>query len=87
VGYADGYPRRAPLNTPLLLNGMRVPLIGRVSMDMITIDLRLVPEAKVGDPIELWGENLPIEEVASHMGTLGYELLTSLSPRVLIELQ
>lgn len=87
VGYADGYPRHAPWNTPLLLNGKRIPLVGRVSMDMITVDLSSQPDAKVGDSIELWGENLPVEEVANHMGTLGYELLTSLSPRVPIVLQ
>jgi alanine racemase len=87
VGYADGYPRHAPHNTPVLLNGKKVPLVGRVSMDMITIDLRSVPNAKVGDPIELWGAHLPVEIVAAHMGTLGYELLTSLSPRVPILLQ
>lgn len=82
VGYADGYPRHAPKGTPVLLNGKRVPLVGRVSMDMMTIDLRALPDAKVGDPIELWGNHLPIEEVAKHIGTIGYELLTSLSPRV-----
>lgn len=82
VGYADGYPRHAPKGTPVLLNGKRVPVVGRVSMDMMTVDLRTVPDAKVGDPIELWGSRLPIEEVAQHMGTIGYELLTSLSPRV-----
>ncbi len=86
VGYADGYPRHAPTNTPLLLNGGRVPLVGRVSMDMITVDLRSQPNAAVGDPIELWGPNLPVEEVASFMGTLSYELLTSLSRRVPIVL-
>lgn len=87
VGYADGYPRHAPLNTPLLLNGKRVSLVGRVSMDMITIDLRSNLEAKIGDPIELWGKNLPVEEVASHLGTIGYELLTNLSSRVPLEVE
>lgn len=87
VGYADGYPRLAPHNTPVLLNGKRVPLVGRVSMDMLTVDLRTQPHAKVGDAIELWGENLPVEEVAGAIGTLGYELLTSLSNRVPIFLE
>lgn len=87
VGYADGYPRLAPCNTPLLLNGKRVPLVGRVSMDMLTVDLRSQPHAEVGDTIELWGANLPVEEVAGAIGTLGYELLTSLSNRVPIFLE
>lgn len=87
VGYADGYPRLAPHGTPVLLNGQKVPIVGRVAMDMLTIDLRGQEKAKVGDTIELWGPHLPVEQVAAHIGTLGYELLTSLSTRVPIEIQ
>src|SRR5690606_21456470 len=64
VGYADGYPVALPDGAPVLLHGKRVPLVGRVSMDMATIDLSTVPEAQIGDPVILWGEGLPVEEVA-----------------------
>jgi alanine racemase len=82
VGYADGYPRHAPSGTPVLVNGRRVPLIGRVSMDMLMVDLRSQPNAKAGDPAVLWGRSLPIEEIASHANTIAYELLTKVTPRV-----
>jgi len=82
VGYGDGYPRQAPPGTPVLLNGQRVPLIGRVSMDMITVDLRSQPEARVGDPAVLWGEGLPVDEVAARAGTISYELLCRVTGRV-----
>jgi alanine racemase len=82
IGYADGYPRHAPSGTPVLVNGRRVPLVGRVSMDMITVDLRSQPNASVGDPVLLWGKNLPVEEVASLAGTIGYELLCNVSTRI-----
>jgi alanine racemase len=82
LGYGDGYPRLAPQGTPVLVHGHKASIIGRVSMDMITVDLSQVPEAKVSDPVELWGPHLPVEVVAKAIGTLGYELLTSLSPRV-----
>ena len=82
VGYADGYPRHAPSGTPVLVNGRRVPLVGRVSMDMVMVDLRSQPNAKPGDPAVLWGRSLPIEEVASHSNTIGYELLTKVTQRV-----
>lgn len=81
-GYADGYPRTAPPGTPLLVAGRRVPLVGRVSMDMLTVDLSAVPEAQVGTPVELWGEGLPVDEVAAACGTIGYELLSKLAARV-----
>ncbi len=83
IGYGDGYPRHAPTGTPVLVNGKRVPLIGRVSMDMITVDLREQPGAKIGDPAVLWGAGLPVEEVAARSGTIGYELLCQVTPRVL----
>ncbi len=81
-GYADGYPRHAPDGTPVVVAGVRVPLAGRVSMDMITVDLTHVPEAGVGAPVELWGARLPIDEVANAAGTVGYELMCALAPRV-----
>ena len=81
-GYADGYPRHAPDGTPVVVGGTRVPLAGRVSMDMITVDLTDAPHAGVGTPVELWGAQLPVDEVANAAGTVGYELLCALAPRV-----
>ncbi|MBE1276447.1 alanine racemase [Enterovibrio baiacu] len=82
IGYGDGYPRVAPDGTPVMVNGRKVPLVGRVSMDMLTIDLG--PDAKdcVGDEVILWGESLPVEEIANHVGTIGYELVTNITSRV-----
>lgn len=82
IGYGDGYPRHAPSHTPVLVNDERVSLVGRVSMDMVTVDLRSQASAKVGDPVVLWGKGLPVEEVADHAGTIGYELLARLPQRV-----
>jgi alanine racemase len=82
IGYGDGYPRHAPPGTPVLLNGRVVPLIGRVSMDMITLDLRTQPDARIGDPVVLWGEGLPVEEVAQRAGTVAYELLCHVAERI-----
>lgn len=82
VGYADGVHRCLPSGTPLLLRGTRVPLVGRVSMDMVTIDLRPVPDATVGESVQLWGDGLPAEEIAAHAGTLAYELFCGLTQRV-----
>lgn len=83
IGYADGYPRHAPSGTPVLVNGHRAQLVGRVSMDMICIDLRGVPEpVEVGDPVVLWGDGLPAEEVAAHAGTIAYELFCTVTQRV-----
>ncbi|MGE8360902.1 alanine racemase [Pseudomonas sp.] len=81
-GYADGYPRHAPSGTPVVINGQRVPLVGRVSMDMLAVDLTNLPDARVGDAVELWGEQLPVDEVAQAAGTIGYELLTQVTARV-----
>jgi alanine racemase len=81
-GYADGYPRHAPTGTPVLVAGCRTQLIGRVSMDMIAVDLSTVPHAQPGDPVELWGEHLPVDEVAAAAGTIAYELLCAIAPRV-----
>jgi alanine racemase len=82
LGYGDGYPRHAASGTPVLVGGRRVPLVGRVSMDKITVDLRGAPEAAVGDEVVLWGRGLPVEEVAAAAGTIGYELLTGIHGRV-----
>lgn len=82
AGYGDGYPRHAPPGTPVLVNGVRLPLIGRVSMDMITVDLRELPDAKVGDPVVLWGAGLPVEEIATLTNTISYELLCCVTARV-----
>lgn len=82
IGYGDGYPRHAPSGTPVLLGGMRVPMVGRVSMDMITVDLRNAPNAQIGDQAVLWGEGLPADEIARQAGTIAYELFCRLSQRV-----
>lgn len=81
-GYADGYPRQAPSGTPILVSGKRSRVIGRVSMDMLTVDLSDIPEASIGSPVTLWGEGLPVEEVASSAGTISYELLCAVAQRV-----
>jgi len=82
MGYGDGYPRMAPQGTPVLINSRIVPLIGRVSMDMLTVDLGLNCTEKVGDDVILWGDGLPVNDVAKHIGTIGYELVTKLTRRV-----
>ena len=82
IGYGDGYPRHAPNGTPVLVRGRRVPLVGRVSMDKITVDLRGLPEAALGDEVVLWGAGLPVEEIAHAAGTIGYELLCAVHGRV-----
>ncbi|HTN50279.1 MAG TPA: alanine racemase [Burkholderiaceae bacterium] len=84
-GYADGYPRHAPDGTPVAVAGRIVPMAGRVSMDLITVDLTDVPEAVAGSPVELWGDLLPIDTVADRCGTVGYELMCALAPRVRVE--
>jgi alanine racemase len=93
-GYADGYPRHAPDGTPVLVDGIRVPMAGRVSMDMLTVDLSAAPQAQVGSEVTLWGEGpavnhqptrLSIDEVAHASGTIGYELMCALSQRVPVQ--
>ena len=81
-GYADGYPRVAPTGTPIAVDGVHTRVIGRVSMDMLTVDLTNVPHAVVGSPVELWGSQVPVDEVAQAAGTVGYELLCGLASRV-----
>ena len=81
-GYADGYPRAAPSGTPVLVNGERTRTVGRVSMDMLCVDITTLPEAYIGTPVTLWGEGLSADEVAASAGTLSYELLCGLAARV-----
>ncbi len=82
-GYADGYPRHAPTGTPIAVDGVRTRVLGRVSMDMLVVDLDPVPQARVGSPVVLWGEGGPsVDEVARPCGTIGYELLCAVAPRV-----
>jgi alanine racemase len=82
-GYGDGYPRHAPSGTPVVVGGVRTRTAGRVSMDMITVDLTPVPDARVGTTVTLWGdEGLAIDEVATAAGTVGYELMCAVAPRV-----
>ena len=82
IGYGDGYPRHAPSGTPLLVAGRKAMLVGRVSMDMLSVDLRSVPNARVGDSVVLWGSGLPVKHVAEHCGTIAYELLCKITSRV-----
>ena len=82
IGYGDGYPRHAPGGTPVLIGGRRTQLIGRVSMDLVTVDLRGCDDAREGDEAILWGDGLPADEVARHVGTIAYELFCGLSRRV-----
>jgi alanine racemase len=91
-GYADGYPRHAPSGTPVLVDGVRTRVVGRVSMDMITVDLTPVPEACIGSEVTLWGVSaggarLPIDEVAMAAGTVGYELMCALALRVPVQIE
>lgn len=84
IGYGDGYPRNAPEGTPVWINGRRVSVVGRVSMDMLTVDLGDDAKDCIGDDVILWGKELPVEEVAEHIGTIAYELVTKLTPRVAV---
>lgn len=84
-GYADGYPRHAPTGTPIQVEGRETRTLGRVSMDMLCVDLTPCPNAHVGSPVTLWGGDLPAERVAAAAGTIAYELFTALSSRVPIE--
>lgn len=82
IGYGDGYPRKMPNGTPVLVEGQAARLAGRVSMDLINIDLRDVPGARVGSPITLWGDGLPAETVAAAAGSIPYELVCGVTSRV-----
>jgi len=81
-GYADGYPRHAPTGTPVAVDAVRTRTVGRVSMDMLAVDLAPVPDARIGARVELWGESIAIDEVAGAAGTIGYELMCALAARV-----
>jgi alanine racemase len=83
-GYADGYPRHAPTGTPVIVGDRLTRTVGRVSMDMLTVDLSGAPEARVGTDVVLWGAGNPIEHVAAAAGTVGYELMCAVTPRVRI---
>lgn len=85
IGYGDGYPRHAPDSTPVRIGKHQVPLAGRVSMDMITVDLTGHPDIRIGDEAVLWGEDLPADVIAQHAGTISYELFCRLTSRVRFE--
>lgn len=87
VGYGDGYPQRAENGTPVLVNGKECALVGRVSMDMLAVDLSKQPQASIGDPVILWGNGLPVERVAKHSHASAYEILTRMTPRPKIQLK
>ena len=82
LGYGDGYPRTLPPGTPVLTAAGIAPLVGRVSMDSLTIDITDLPSVGLGDRVTLWGKGLPVDQLAEALGTIGYELLTRLGPRV-----
>jgi len=82
LGYGDGYPRTLPSGTPVLTAAGIAPLVGRVSMDSLTIDITDLPSVGLGDRVTLWGKGLPVDQLAAALGTIGYELLTRLGPRV-----
>ncbi len=83
IGYGDGYPRSAPSGTPVLVGGAQATIVGRVSMDLVTLDLRSAPSASIGDTVTLWGQELPVETVAQRAGTISYELTCGVTRRVL----
>ena len=82
IGYGDGYPRHAPNGTPVWVAGKICPLVGRVSMDMLAVDISQHPQARVGSEVELWGEQVSVDDVAKLCGTISYELFCQLTPRV-----
>jgi alanine racemase len=82
AGYTDGYPRSAANGTPVLVNGRVAPLAGRVSMDMLMVDVTDLPQVRLGDPVQLWGPDISVDTVAARCGTIGYELLVRIPPRV-----
>jgi alanine racemase len=82
AGYADGVPRHLPSGAPVLIGSRRAPLAGRVSMDMIAVDVTDLPSVAVGERAVLWGEGLPVDEVAARAGTIAYELFCRVAPRV-----
>ncbi|MGP1939489.1 MAG: alanine racemase [Arsenophonus sp. ET-DL9-MAG3] len=85
IGYGDGYPGNAPSGTPVIINGRKVSIVGRISMDMMSVDLGIETNDKVGDEVIIWGDPLPIEEIATYTGVSNYELLSKLTSRVTME--
>ncbi len=85
AGYGDGYPRNAPNGTPVLVNGRVVPTAGHVCMDMMFVDLGEHSQDRVGDEVVLWGKGLPVERIAAACGTIPYELVCRIMPRVSVE--
>jgi len=85
MGYGDGYPRSAPSGTPVWVNGREVPIVGRISMDMICIDLGPNAQEKPGDSVVMWGDDLPVERIAEITNVSAYELVTRLTSRVTME--
>jgi alanine racemase len=81
LGYGDGYPRHIAPHTPVWINGEEVPIVGRVSMDMLTVDLTNHQTVQVGDAVELWGKHIAVERIAASAGTIGYELLCQVTNR------
>ena len=84
-GYADGYPRHSLTGTPIAVNGHITRTLGRVSMDMLYVDITDIASAKLGSPVELWGNQVAVDAVAQAAGTVGYELLCAVAPRVTVE--
>jgi alanine racemase len=84
-GYADGYPRHSLTGTPIAVNGNITRTLGRVSMDMLYADLTDIPDAEIGCPVELWGKQVSVDAVAQASGTVGYELMCAVAPRVAVE--
>lgn len=87
VGYGDGYPQFAQSGTPVLVNNQECAVVGRVSMDMLAVDLSHQPQANIGDPVILWGNGLPVERIAQHSQASAYEILTRMTPRPKIQLK
>ncbi len=87
IGYGDGYPRHAPSGTPTLIHQQICPLVGRISMDLLTVDLEACPQAVVGDEVILWGNGLPAEIVAKFAGTIAYQLICNVTQRVVFDYQ
>lgn len=85
-GYADGYPKNAPYGTPVIVDGIKTHIIGVVCMDMLIVDLTYCEQAKIGSHVELWGENIKINEIAKLAGTIGYDIMCSLNARVPIQI-
>ena len=82
AGYADGYPRLLSNKGYVLINGKKAPIVGRVCMDQLCVDVSDIPEAKMGDEVILFGKELPVEELADVCGTINYEIVCGISPRV-----